>query len=125
MASHRRKLEKRLSYQDLGGSSQEAHAAHWRGFTFTGGRWKVSLVGPWGAPQVWASTPAEGRRVLLHVAAIAGYDMGGDDWEWIVQEVGHPRYGREVVFALQKRRGLEMVSKRAGPSGSPVESVPP
>jgi hypothetical protein len=82
MAGNRRKLEKRLRYRDLSGASQEAHAAHWRGFQFTGGPWMVRLVGPWGAPQVWASTPSEGRRVLLHVAQIAGYDLETAEYEW-------------------------------------------
>ena len=123
--THRRKLEKRLSYKDLSGSNQEAHAAHWRGFTFTGGPWKVVLSGPWGKPQVWASTPDEGKRVLDHVAAIAGYSLTGTDWEWIINRVDNPRWGRQAVFALQIKRGVEMVSKRDGPSGAPVESLQP
>ena len=123
--SHRRRLEKRLSYQDFSGSSQEAHAAHWRGFTWTGGPWKVSMIGPWGAPQVWASSVQEAQRVLLHVAEIAGYDLESSEWEWMASEVTDPRYGRVATFALQVKRGLEMVSKRAGASGAPVESIAP
>lgn len=123
--SERPRLEKRLSYRDLSGRSQAAHAAHWRGFTFSGGPWMVRLVGPWGAPQVWASTPAEGRRVLMHVAQIAGYDLETADYEWWESEVKDPRYGRTATFRLQIKRGVEQISKRDGPSGAPDESIAP
>jgi hypothetical protein len=85
----------------------------------------VRMVGPWGAPQVWASSFQEGQRVLLHVAAIAGYDLDASEWEWWASEVKDPRYGRRAVFALQVKRGVEQISKRDGPSGAPVESIAP
>jgi hypothetical protein len=41
---------KRLSYRAQGPVSQPNQAAHWAGFTFTGGPWQVIYKGAWGPP---------------------------------------------------------------------------
>jgi hypothetical protein len=65
---------KRLGYRAQVPVSQESQAEHWQGFTFTGGPWQVIYRGPWGSWQVWASSEAEGRRVLEHACAAASVD---------------------------------------------------
>jgi hypothetical protein len=111
---------KRLSYRDQGGASQAAHVAHWEGFTFTGGPWRVVLAGAWGQPQVWASSAAEGKRVLLHAASIAGYDPGSDPTaEWQICEVRNGRHPAGKVFGVRVGAYGPCVSKRRGPEGQP------
>jgi len=116
---------KRLGYRDQGSSSQAAHAAHWEGFTFTGGPHVVCLQGSWGKPQVWASSVAEGKRVLLHAAAIAGYDPESDPtarWaSWVVANGRHPA-GK--VFGVRQTFYGPQVTKREGPEGFPVMEEP-
>lgn len=123
MTASGRKRRKRITYRDLAGRSLEAHANHWRGFTFTGGPWKVEARGPFGAPQVWASSEAEGRRVIGHCGAIAGWNLSAPNVEWTVVRISDQRLGKGGTFRVSVKRGLLMVSKRDGPSGAP-ESLP-
>lgn len=119
MTSSERKRRKQLTYRDLGNSSLEQHSDHWRGFTFSGGPWRTELRGPFGAPQVWASSEAEGRRVLRHCASIAGWDLDDPDVEWTTVRISDDRLGKGGTFRVAVRRGLLMVSKRRGSSGAP------
>lgn len=116
----RRLLRKVLRYRDQDGGTVEQHAAHWRGFRFQAGPVIVAAVGPWGTVQVWASSEGEGRRVIRHAAAVAGFNPDTDpDAEWIVSRCDDPRYGRVcTVEVLDTADGLA-VSKRPGPSGPP------
>lgn len=116
---------KRLGYRDQGGASQAAHAAHWEGFTFTGGPHVVCLHGSWGKPQVWASSVAEGKRVLLHAAAIAGYDPETDpEAEWATWEITNGRHPAGKVFGVRQTFYGPQVTKREGPEGFPVMEEP-
>lgn len=123
MATHRTRREKRITYRDLNGAPLEAHAEHWREFTFQGGPWKVEAIGPFGSPRVWASSEAEGRRVLNHCAAIAGWDLNRPDVEIKAVRIEDSRLGKGGTFRVKTKRGLLLVSKREGSSGAP-ESVP-
>jgi hypothetical protein len=116
-----RAVRKVLSYRDQGGASQEAHRAHWEGFRWNTGAVIVASVGPWGCCQVWASSEAEGKRVVRHAAAIGGWDP--DDatvGRWIVTSSASDRYGREAEVGVKVRRGVPWISKRDGPSGAPL-----
>lgn len=123
MATHRTRREKRITYRDLTGASLEAHANHWRSFTFQGGPWKVEAIGPFGRPQVWASSEAEGRRVLAHCASIAGWNLSAPNVEIVANRIEDERLGKGGTYRVKVKRGLLMVSKREGSSGAP-ESVP-
>lgn len=122
MATHRTRREKRITYRDLNGASLEAHAEHWREFTFQGGPWLVKARGPFGWPQVYASSEAEGKRVLRHCASIAGWDLDRPDVEITAVQISDSRLGKGGTYRVAVRRGLLMVSKRDGSSGAP-ESV--
>lgn len=122
MATHRTRREKRLTYRDMANAPLEAHAEHWRTFTFEGGPWKVEAIGPFGRPQVWASSEAEGKRVLRHAAAIAGWDLDGPDVQIVADRIEDSRLGKGGTYRVAVKRGLLLVSKREGSSGAP-ESV--
>jgi hypothetical protein len=112
---------KRLGYRDQGDASVEAHAAHWEGFTWTGGPHVVCLYGQWGKPQVWASSVAEGKRVLLHAAAIAGYDPASDpNAEWASWRDSSGRSSTVRTYRVRiLPGGYVECSKRNGPAGDP------
>jgi hypothetical protein len=116
---------KRLGYRDQGGASQAQHVAHWEGFTFEGGPWRVVLSGRWGQPQVWAASAAEGKRVLLHAAAIAGYNPSADPTAtWEVVEITNGRHPAGKVFGVRQTAYGPQVSKREGPEGFPDYESP-
>lgn len=117
MAS-RRLVTKVLRYRDQTGKDVEAHARHWAGFRFRSGPVIVAAVGSWGTVQVWAESEAEGRRVVNHAAAIAGFDP--DSGEWIITRSKSPRFGRTVTVEVMPSGRGPWVSKRAGPDGVPV-----
>jgi hypothetical protein len=116
-----RAVRKILSYRDDSGSSQEQTVAHWIDFRWTTGPVIVASVGPWGTVQVWASSAAEGKRVIRHAGAIAGWDPDDADvGEWIISEPSNSRYGRTAEVGVKIRRGVPWISKREGPSGAPL-----
>jgi len=115
-----REVRKVLSYRDDSGSSHAATVAHWRDFTWTTGPVIVASVGPWGTVQVWASSEAEGKRVIRHAASIAGFNPDDQrEGEWIVTESANPRYGKSATVRVKVRRGVAWISKRDGPNGAP------
>jgi hypothetical protein len=115
-----RAVRKILSYRDQGGASQAAHRAHWEGFTWSTGPVIVASVGPWGCCKVWASSAAEGQRVIRHAAAIGGWDPDDPNvGRWIITGTANSRYGRSAVVGVKVRHGVPWISKRDGPSGAP------
>ena len=118
MATHGRR-GKRLTYRDQSGASLEAHTAHWLGFEWQGGPAIVAAIGPWGTVKVWAASHAEGKRVIRHAAAIAGFDPDGEEGRWILTTDSSGRSDAVRPFkARQLKYGIS-VSKRPGPSGFP------
>jgi len=112
------KVFKKLTYRDQGTVNLDAHRAHWAGFGFQSGPWQVILSGPWGQPQVWASSPEEGRRVLRHAASIAGIDEGHPDAEWVQNLASDSRIGRPYPVTTALLDALTpWVTSRPGPSG--------
>jgi hypothetical protein len=119
MAAHGRRY-KRLTYRDQGNATPEQHAAHWEDFTFTSGPVQVKLQGKWGRPQVWASTEAEGKRVLMHAAAIASYIPSADPTaEWVVADVSARGVAAGLTYGVRQLRWGPAISKRDGPVGAP------
>lgn len=116
--------EKKLSYRDQTGAPLEAHANHWDGFTFSGGPWKVQCKGPAGNLQVWASSQAEGVRVLSHALAMAGVAPEDDRNSWSALRVNHPRFQTVRSWRVKVWQGAVVVTKRPGPSGPPDVVTP-
>lgn len=115
--SHRRRI-KRLSYKDQGNTSQAAHQAHWRGYSFAAGNTIVAYIGNWGTVQVWAADESTGRAVILHACSIASIPVSGPlAGEWVVTEAKAGRTGRPGQFVVPEAEGVAFVSKRPGSSG--------
>ena len=120
-----RPLRKVFRYRDQSGASLEAHTEHWRGFEWQAGPVCVIHKGaPWGVPQVWAASAAEGKRVIRHAAEIAGIDPD-EVGEWVVTGSLDPRYGRTGTMLVKGLTdGSISVTKREGANGLPLVSVP-
>lgn len=120
-----RPLRKVLRYRDQVGATLEDHTEHWRGFEWQAG--PVCVIhkdAPWGVPQVWAASAAEGKRVLRHAGVIAGVNVDAVG-RWIVTGTLDPRYGRTGTMLVKGLRdGAISVTKREGPSGLPQVVTP-
>jgi len=119
-AGSRERLRKILSYRDQVGYPLEHHVEHWRNFRWEAGPVRTSLHGtPLGPVQVWASSEAEGRRVIEHAAAAAGYSIPPKA-EWYSITVRGGRLGREATMKVGlDPGGAPTVTKREGSSGLP------
>jgi hypothetical protein len=119
-------LRKRFRYRDQTGASLEAHTEHWRGFIWEAGPVCVIHKGaPWGVPQVWAASAAEGQRVIRHAAAIAGINADAPAYQWIITTSSSPRYGSPGLMAPKDLgRGAISVTKRESPNSLPLVSSP-
>lgn len=111
---------KRLSYRVQGSTSQAAAAAHWAGFTFMGGPVQVKYEGPWGQMQVWASSEAEGRRVIGHACAHAGISPEDPAGEWFSAVAAGDRWNGPKPYRVKMQYGLPVVTTRPGPDGPPL-----
>ena len=120
-----RPLRKVLRYRDQVGATLEEHTEHWRGFEWQAGPVCVIHKGaPWGVPQVWAASAAEGKRVLRHAGVIAGVAVD-EVGQWVVTGTLDPRYGRTGTMLVKGLRdGAISVTKREGPSGLPQVATP-
>lgn len=111
---------KRLGYRAQVPVSQASQAAHWAGFTFTGGPVQVIYRGPWGSMQVWAASEGEGRAVIGHACGAAGIDPNDPEGAYSVNVSSHPRHQRIATYRTAVKFGLPVVTVRPGPSGSPM-----
>lgn len=108
---------KRLGYRVQGSTSQASAAAHWSGFSFTGGNVQVIYKGPWGQIQVWASSESEGRRVIGHACAHAGISTSDPEGDWQVATPAGGRWRQGVRYRVKMKYGLPVVTARPGPEG--------
>jgi hypothetical protein len=115
MGDRRRALEKKLSYRlpvdELGevAALQLMHD-HWRGFSWETGPVVVKwLSQAFPQVQVWASSEAEGKRVVKHALFHMGATETQGDWQ--VSVVSDNRYGRVTTVRAT------VVSARNGPHG--------
>lgn len=116
------RLNKNLTYFDQNNTSLQATVDHWKDFVWQSGAVVVSCAGTaLGKPQVWASTEAEGKRVLEHAAQIAGVDL--TDAEWMLGTPKDPRFGVPATMRILKRKGILGITKRGGQNGYP-EGLP-
>lgn len=120
----RRPLRKLLRYRDQLGNSLQQHTEHWQGFEWDAGPVCVIHKGaPWGTPQVWAASAAEGKRVIRHAGAIAGVDPDAEG-QWIITGSTDPRYGRTGRMALRELGPRSVaVTKREGPNEMPLVQI--
>ena len=117
-------VRKIFTYFDQSGRSQLDHMLHWENFSWQAGPVIVSAAGTkLGKPQVWASTEAEGKRVIQHAAQIAGVDMA--DVEWLVGSPKGTRNGLSGTMRVYVDKASRIwVTKRDGPDGLPYVYKP-
>ena len=93
-----RGVDKQLTYRSFLPVDLAEHAAHWAGFRWRTGPVVVKCMGPWGNPQVWAESVAEGKRVIRHAAAISGWNPDdASQGTWLTYVCESPRYGRRLL----------------------------
>lgn len=113
-----RPLRKTLSYRDQGGGTLESHTAGWVGFQFEAGPVQVLSIGKWGKVQVYTSTEQEGKRVIRHAAALAGYVPEDDpDHHWMHVTHTGGRIGKRGTMIVKPVGQGIAVRWRDGPSG--------
>jgi hypothetical protein len=119
-----RSREKVFSYPCKGAVDIRAHTEAWLSFTFSAGPWVSGFEFPGGSLQVWASSVAEGRRVISFALSLGGWsaaDMAAG--QWFSKMVTNPDYGRSGTCRLKRNRDGWCVTMRAGRNGPPVQAV--
>jgi hypothetical protein len=116
----KRRLSKRFRYRSGSGIGLSGVVEHWRSFTWQAGPVCVSHKGSTlGAPQVWAATAEEGKRVIRHAAGEAGVnaDQVG---RWLVSGSTDPRYGMPGTMRVNTKGGYYWITSRLGPDERPL-----
>jgi hypothetical protein len=114
--------QKRFSYADRVGRTQEEHVEHWRGFVFDAGPYIVIAKGIWGECKCWAASHEEGQRLIRHGLYFGGFnpdDSSQGSWEF---KMAKGRLGQPGLYRVNETRYGMMVSKRQGPNGAPDAS---
>ena len=114
------RLRKRTGYRSQSDRNSEQLQDYYRDFTWEAGPVCVGHKGArWGNPQVWASTEAEGKRVLRHIAGEAGLDPD-QVGRWTVGGSDNPRYGMTGTMRVRHLGGYPWVMRRKGPNMLPI-----
>ena len=114
-----RPLRKLFRYRSESSRTTDELQAYWGDFVWNSGPYCVIHKGAWwGTPQVWASSPEEGRRVIRRAGSEAGLDPD-QVGEWIISSSDSPRYGMSRQMRLDVTSGERWVTRREGPSGFP------
>ena len=93
---------------------------YWKDFTFVGGPYRVRWSGgTWGTVEVWASTEAEGKRVIQHAAGEAGFDPF-ETGRWSVRLSGSTRLGVSDTMRVDTTGGYFWITERDGSDGRPI-----
>ena len=116
----KRRLSKRFRYRSSSGVGLSGVVEHWRSFTWAAGAVCVSHKGSTlGAPQVWAATAEEGKRVIRHAAGEAGVDAD-QVGRWLVSGSTDPRYGMPGTMRVNTKGGYYWITSRLGPDQRPL-----
>ena len=114
------RLRKRLRYRSVSGNDLAALVDHWRNFTWQAGPVVVGHVGgPWGSPQVWAASESEGKLVLHHAAAEAGFDPD-QVGQWKVGVSSGTRLGVSGTMRVDTTGGYYWITARDGSDNRPI-----
>lgn len=116
----RNRLRKRFRYRSVSGIGLAGVVDHWRDFTWQAGPVCVSHKGAyWGAPQVWAATAEEGKRVIRHAAVEAGLDPD-QAGRWLVSGSDNPRFGVSGTMRVNTSGGYYWITERLESNGRPL-----
>ena len=114
------RLRKRFRYRSVSGNDLSAVVDHWKDFSWEGGPYRVRWVGgPWRSPEIWAATEAEGKRVIQHAAAEAGFSPleGG---RWSTRLSGSGRQGVPGTMRVDTTKGFYWITARDGSDQRPI-----
>ena len=113
------RLAKRFRYRSSSGVGLDGVVDHWRDFTWSAGPVCVQHRDTQlGAPQVWASSIDEGKRVIRHAATEAGIDPDTTG-RWEVSGSDNPRYGMPGTMRVNTSGGYYWITSRLGPDQRP------
>ena len=114
------RLRKRFRYRSKSGVGSDAIVTWWKDFTFAAGPVCVQHYGSsLGAPQVWAASIDEGKRVIRHAATEAGVDPD-QVGEWRVSGSNDPRFGVQGTMRVNTKGGYYWISERLGSNNRPL-----
>ena len=114
------RLRKRLRYRSSSGLGLGEIVDHWKDFTFTGGPIRVRHTGSsWGTVEVWASTEAEGKRVIQHAAGEAGIDPN-QVGRWSTRRSNSSRLGVSLPMRVDTTGGYYWITARDGSDNRPI-----
>jgi hypothetical protein len=116
------RLRKNLRYRRQNGTDLTYHAQAWWNYEWRSGSCQVISTGlSWGRPQVWASTEAEGMRVIRWAAELAGVNLNDPKHKWVVNWSTDPRTGVAAEMRTKLLAdGQPWVTERLGPAGPPM-----
>ena len=113
-------LRKLTRWRSKSGRTDAELAEFFKDFRWDAGPVCVRHKGAWwGEPQVWALTPAEGRRVIREIGREAGIDPDMEG-EWADSISRNPRYGMTGRMRLRKLEGHPWISSRNGSNMLPM-----
>ena len=114
------RLRKRFKYRSQSGLDLGAVVDHWRDFTWQAGPITVSHFGSaLGAPQVWAASIDEGKRVIRHAGGEAGIDPD-QVGKWAIGGSDNARYGVSDTMRVDTTGGYYWITARDGSNGRPI-----
>jgi len=113
------RLVKRFRYRSSSGVGLDGLVDHWKDFTWSAGPICVQHRDTQlGAPQVWAASIDEGKRVIRHAATEAGVDPDTTG-RWEVSGSDNPRYGVPGTMRVNTAGGYYWITSRLGPDQRP------
>ena len=117
------RLRKRFRYRSVSGNDLGAVVDHWKDFTFEGGPYRVRWTGKsWRSPEIWAASEAEGKRVIQHAAAEAGFDPL-EDGRWSTRLTSSGRQGVPGTMRVDTTKGFYWITERDGSDARPIVAL--
>ena len=114
------RLRKRFRYRSVSGNDLGAVVDHWKDFSFTGGPYRVRWSGgAWGTVEVWAATENEGKRLIRHAAAEAGFDPFKTG-RWSTRLSSSTRLGVPLTMSVDTTGGYYWITARDGSDNRPI-----
>jgi len=121
----KRRLDRRFRYRSQSGLGLDGVVNHWKSFVWQSGPVLVKHTGAWwGTPRVWASSIAEGKRVLRHAAAEAGLDPD-QAGRWEISGTSNTRIGAPGTLRVNTSGGYWWITARDGSDERPLVVTSP
>jgi hypothetical protein len=113
-------LRKRVRYRSVSGLGLDSLIDYWKDFRFDAGPVIVKHLGSsWGTVTVWASSIAEGKRVIRHAAGEAGVDAD-QTGRWEISSSTSTRLGMPGTMKVNQSGGYYWITARDGSDNRPL-----